>query len=159
MALNGWSEEKSERAAPVTLPQLTLRDIDIEAEAKEAAAKVAERKVIRAGIDAWQAIGKADTFEGWKAIGAALSIGKSFALRATGANAAWGRNYCRVFGGWIKQHHFDRMAKSVRSVAIELHENVHAIEAWRANIARTPAATADASTIQRPPLASRYSAN
>lgn len=26
------------------------------------------------------------------------------------------------------------MAKSVRSVAIELHENVHAIEAWRATL-------------------------
>ena len=70
----------------------------------------------------------ANSFESWKSIGAALAVGKAHALRVTGANAAWGRNYCHVFGEWIKQHHFDRMAKSVRSVAIELHENVHGVE-------------------------------
>ncbi len=57
---------------PVTLPNLALADIDIEREAKEAATRVAERKVIRAGIDAWQTIGRANSFESWKAIGAAL---------------------------------------------------------------------------------------
>jgi hypothetical protein len=32
------------------------------------------------------------------------------------------------------RHGFDAMAKSVRSVAIELHENAKAIEAWRATL-------------------------
>jgi hypothetical protein len=31
----------------------------------------------------------------------------------------------------MTQHGFDKMAKSARSVAIELHENANAIEAWR----------------------------
>ena len=75
------------------------------------AARVAERKVIRAGLDAWQAIGKADTFENWKKIAAALAVGKAHALRVTGANAAWGQN--------------------TRTKAIELHENIVAIEQWR----------------------------
>jgi hypothetical protein len=77
---------------------------------------------------------KAESFEGWRAIGAALAVGKAHALRVTGANAAWGRNYSREFSDWIKRHGFDAMAKSVRSVAIELHENAKAIEAWRATL-------------------------
>jgi hypothetical protein len=48
------------------LPQFTLTDIDIEAEAREAAQIVAERKVIRAGVECWQAIGRAESFESWK---------------------------------------------------------------------------------------------
>jgi hypothetical protein len=35
---------------------------------------------------------------------------------------------------WMKQHGFDKMAKSVRSVAVELHENATAIETWRATL-------------------------
>jgi hypothetical protein len=88
----------------------------------------------QAGIDAWNAIGKAESFEAWRSIGAALAIGKAHALRVTGANAAWGRNYSREFSQWLKRHGFDGMAKSVRSVAIELHENARAIEAWRATL-------------------------
>jgi hypothetical protein len=75
-----------------------------------------------------------ESFEAWKVIGAALSVGKAHALRVTGANSAWGRNYSREFGAWMKEHHFDRMPKSVRSAAIELRENATAIEAWRATL-------------------------
>jgi hypothetical protein len=125
---------KEQADKPITLPVIALADIDIEREAKDAAARVIERKVIRAGIDAWQAIGKAESFGAWKSIGAALCVGKAFALRTTGANAAWGRNYSRAFCDWLKAHGFDRMPKSVRSVAIELHENIHSIEAWRTTL-------------------------
>ena len=89
-------------------------------------------RAIRAGREAWQAINRAESFEGWRTIGAALAVGKAHALRVTGANAAWGQNYSRAFGEWMKEHGFDKMAKSVRSVAIELHENCAQIEAWRA---------------------------
>jgi hypothetical protein len=34
----------------------------------------------------------------------------------------------------MKAHGFDTMRKSVRSVAIELHENAKAIETWRATL-------------------------
>ncbi len=119
---------------PISLPAINLPDLDIEREAREAQARVIERKAIRAGIDAWREINRAESFEGWRAIGAALAVGKAHALRVTGANAAWGRNYSRAFSEWIKRHGFDAMAKSVRSVAIELHENAKAIEAWRATL-------------------------
>jgi hypothetical protein len=123
--------EQQNPPAPVTLPRLAFAAIDTEREAKETAARVAERKVIRAGVDAWQDVTKAESFDRWKAIGAALAIGKAHALKVTGANSAWGQHYSRAFCDWMREHHFDRMAKPVRSVAIELHENISAIEAWR----------------------------
>jgi hypothetical protein len=130
-----WLDElKSQPVAPVTLPTTNVADADIEQEAREAAAKVAERRIVRAGIDAWRAIGKAESFEGWAAIGAALSVGKLHALKITQANAPWGSAYSREFGEWMKQHGFDTMKASVRSVAIELHENAKAIETWRATL-------------------------
>lgn len=132
LSINRVGDERE--PAPVTLPRLPILDKAPADDIKETAARFAEQRIISAGIDAWQAIGKADSFENWKSIGAALSIGKAHALRVTGANRACGRNYSRVFGEWIKTHHFDRMAKSVRSGAIELHENVHAIEQWRASL-------------------------
>jgi hypothetical protein len=115
------------KSPPITLPSIKLPPIDH-------ALKVelqTERNIIRAGLDAWRSIGKAESFDNWKAIGAALAIGKAVALRATGANRAWGRNYSRVFCDWVKQHRFDAMPASVRSAAIELHENIDPIMAWR----------------------------
>jgi hypothetical protein len=101
---------------------------------KETAERIATMRTIRAGRDAWEEINRAESFESWKLIGAALAVGKAHALKITGANAAWGQHYSREFGKWIKQHGFDKMAKSVRSVAIELHENANAIEAWRTTL-------------------------
>jgi hypothetical protein len=63
--------------------------------------------------------------------GSSLLIGKTRALRVTGSNAAWGRNYSKEFGKWMTEDHFDRMPKSTRSVAIELAENEQAITGWR----------------------------
>jgi hypothetical protein len=137
MALNLLGgEAKYKQPKPVTLPVLTLPDDEkeIEREVAEAAERLAQTKVIRAGLDAWKAIGKADSFEGWRTIGAALAVGKAHALKVSGANQAWGRGYSGAFSDWNKQHGFQRMPKSVRSVAIELHENFDAITAWRATL-------------------------
>ena len=91
MALNGRGETKhgaqNRLVAPPTLPKIRLGNFDIEEEARAAAAKVAERRVIRAGRDAWHEIGRAESFEAWCRIGAALAVGKAYALKATGANA------------------------------------------------------------------------
>ena len=120
-----------ERPPPVTLPRIVLPTID---EAEEIAARFREQRTVRAGIESWQAIGRANGFEAWKTIGAALAVGKAHALRVTGANQAWGRNYSRAFCEWIEAHRFEKMAPSVRSVAIDLHENVGAIEQWRSTL-------------------------
>jgi hypothetical protein len=134
-----WRHENNyHEPAPVSLPKFNIADVDdadIElVEAREAQARVQERKVIRAGLDAFREISRAESFNAWLKIGAALAVGKRHALKVTGANAAWGQNYSREFGTWMKAHGFDTMAKSVRSVAIELHENAKAIEAWRATL-------------------------
>jgi hypothetical protein len=130
LTLNGYGEERE--VPPISLPRLifTAGQDDIQ----EAAERIATTRTIRAGRDAWEEISRAESFESWKLIGAALAVGKRHALKVTGANAAWGRNYSREFSNWMKQHGFDKMAKSVRSVAVELHENANAIEAWRATL-------------------------
>jgi hypothetical protein len=128
IALGRLGDER--QRPPVTLPKLSLDQPDMD----DTAARFMEHRTIKRGVEAWQAINKAESFDGWKSIGAALAVGKSYALHVTGANAAWGRNYSRAFSAWMKQHGFDKMTKSVRSVAVELHENATAIEAWRATL-------------------------
>jgi hypothetical protein len=116
---------------PVTLPRLDLPDFDAVAEAREAAAKVAERRVIRNGRDAWEAIGKVETLDAWLKIGAALHVGKLRAIRVTRSNAGWGSGYSKEFGRWMREFGFGTMARGARSYAIALHENARAIEQWR----------------------------
>jgi hypothetical protein len=103
-------------------------------EPKAVAEQISTMRTIRAGRSAWRAIGKAESFEAWRSIGAALAIGRAHALRVTGANRAAGQHYCREFAKWVRKHGFDQMPKSTRSVAILLHENATAIEEWRATL-------------------------
>ena len=120
---------------PVTVPELSFLKkgppVDDEPERRETAAKFLEARTIKAGVECWQAIGRAESFEAWVKIGKALQIGRDYSLKATGANRPMGQIYCKAFSAWITKHGFERMAKSTRSVAIELAENVEAIEAWR----------------------------
>ncbi len=111
-----------------------MADIDIEREVKEAAERVTERKVIRAGRDAWLAIDKSESFAGWCAIGRALMVGRQRALRETGANSPSGQIYSKAFSQWIREHGFERMRKSARSDALELAQHEASITAWRATL-------------------------
>ncbi len=65
----------------------------------------------------------------WTVIGRALAIGKAHAVLVAGTNAACAGITNSAPGS--KQLGFERMTKSVRSVAIELAENIEAITAWR----------------------------
>jgi hypothetical protein len=133
MALNVFGEEM--HARPISMPRYNLPAHDDSSERREIAAKLAEQRTIRAGRDAWRDIAKAHSFEAWKAVGAALAIGKAYAQRIADDGQTWrGRNYIYAFSRWMKAHGFGDMPKSVRSVAIELHENIAAITAWRATL-------------------------
>src|SRR6516164_9119661 len=66
MALNDLGEQIFER--PVTMPVLKIARLDEVAERRELAERFAQQRIIRAGREAWEAIGKAETFDGWKAI-------------------------------------------------------------------------------------------
>jgi len=84
---------------PVTLPAIAIRALGDKVQ--ERASHLAERRTIRAGLDAWRLIDKTgNSFENWKLIGLALLVGKNVALRTTGVNQARGANYSRAFGQW-----------------------------------------------------------
>jgi len=119
---------------PITLPKLGLTDSEIEREQRETADRFRECRVLKEGMDAWQEVSRAGSFENWKRIGAALSVGKNRSLFVSRANRAIGRTYSLEFNKWIVEHRFDGMAKSLRSVAIEMHENIDAIEQWRTTL-------------------------
>jgi hypothetical protein len=125
--INGWGEARPR--PPISLPCLDF--MAEENDPKETAERIVATRIIRAGRDAWQAINKAESFDGWAAIGKALAVGRDYALKATGANAPMGRRYSLAFSDWIKRHGFVGMQKSVRSVTLELHANIEAITAWR----------------------------
>jgi len=99
-----------EAKRPVTLPHLDIPDIS-DVEAKETAARFAECRVIREGQDLWHEINRANSFEAWKRIGAALSVGKNRSLFVSRANRAIGRTYSLEFNKWIIEYRFDGMAK------------------------------------------------
>jgi hypothetical protein len=111
---------------PVSLAKVTLPEA-----IEDNRGRFLQFRTIKLGYEAWQAIDKAESFEAWCRIGAALSIGKAEALRTTGANRAAGQYYCQAFHRWIVDHGFGTMPHSDRSHTIALHENLAAITAWR----------------------------
>jgi hypothetical protein len=115
------------------MPKLRFMDETVDDTAIKAE-QILNLRIIRAGKDAWQEIAKAESFDAWERIGAALTIGKAHALRMSHANAPWGQNYCREFSRWAKEYGFSTMRSGDRSYAIALHENIGAITAWRATL-------------------------
>jgi hypothetical protein len=135
-AFNAYARIDQELPAKPTLPQYTFREIDTGKEAEEAAARAADVRTIRAGRDAWRAIGEAETYERYKAIAAALVIGRDFALRSSGANSTNGRLYTLALKDWLDQN-FGRarpMPKQFRYYCFQLHEHLTEIEVWRATL-------------------------
>jgi hypothetical protein len=120
---------------PVTLPIVKLRSVPDDArDIKLQAQRLLEVRVVKSGLQAWQNIVEAETFESWKKIGAALSVGKQHALAVSGANAPWGRNYCKALNEWTKRNGFGAMKASTRSVAIAMNEHIAEITAWRVTL-------------------------
>jgi hypothetical protein len=119
---------------PVTLPRLSFTAEPLVDDDAHKTEQIITIRIIRAGRDAWEEITKAESFDAWERIGAAIAIGKAHALRLSQANAPWGATYCRQFSTWAKEHGFGTMRASDRSYAIALHENIGAITAWRGGL-------------------------
>ena len=155
MALNSLGgEARQPVTAAVTLPKVMLPEIDDQAiaeEAKAAAIRIAERRVIRQGRDAWSEIKKAQSFAGWVAVGRALQIGRGIAVRASGADT--GKHYSRYFYAWADENGFTGMHKGDRWAAVDLVENLSAVEQWRSTLPRKRTAAIDPSVIEYAPLA------
>jgi hypothetical protein len=130
--LSDWDEQLVGREFPkVTLPAFNLPDIDAEAERKETAQRIATQRVVRRGRDAWEAVTRAETLDQWRAIAAALVIGRDHALRVSGAKAPNGRHYTIALTGWLKQNFGGRpMGKAQRYWCLRFHSNLPAIENW-----------------------------
>jgi hypothetical protein len=122
----------------VTLPDLSFLKkgppVDTEPERQEVAARFLEARTIKSGLECWQAIGRAESFEAWVKIGKALQIGRDYSLKATGANRPAGQVYCKCYSAWLIKHEFTDIQKSVRSAALDLVEHLAKIEAWRSTL-------------------------
>jgi hypothetical protein len=122
---------------PISLPPIALDDIPddvVEEELRAAAAKVAERKILRTAREAWETANKAGSWETTKAIGAALLIGRSYAMRVNGVSIPKGRGYSLTLRRWMKANGFATMSNATRKHIIVLTENAGAIERWRAGL-------------------------
>jgi hypothetical protein len=123
---------KHPATVPVTLPKVSLPPDDIESEIQEAAIRVARQRTIRLGRDAWQAVQRTQSFPAWIAVGRALQIGRDIAGRASGTTT--GRHYAHAFYNWADRSGFAGMSKEARWSAVDLVENLPAIEAWRSTL-------------------------
>jgi hypothetical protein len=131
VALRGTPNYNAPPPRPVTLPPVALDDIDVEREAREAQARVIERRTLRAGFEAWLSIRKTETFEGYLSIGKALLIFRRRALTETGANGPAGQVYNKAMSRLLRDTAFASMPKRIRCEALELAEHATEILRWR----------------------------
>jgi hypothetical protein len=133
LKLSPRGEER--QLVPVSLPRLVSLDGTApEYDAEDRGEKFAEYRVIRRGIEAWEAIGKTQSFDNWVTVGRALLVGRKTALAQSGANSPAGQLYSKAFCAWAEQYGFTAMKASTRSVAIELAEHESEIRAWRSGL-------------------------
>jgi hypothetical protein len=131
MALRGAPNFNAYTPRPVTLPAVEIADIDVEREAREAQARVIQRRTLRAGFDAWLSIRKTETFDGYLSIGKALLIFRRRALTETGANGPAGQVYNKAMSRLLRDTAFASMPKRIRCEALELAEHATEILRWR----------------------------
>jgi hypothetical protein len=124
-----------ELGRPLTLPSFRLPPFDDAEDRRELAQRLAEARIVRAGAEAWAQIARTQSFRAWADVGKALLIGKARAQQLAYDGKTWReKNYIYEFSKWMKANGFGGIPKSVRSVAIELAENLPNIEAWRATL-------------------------
>jgi hypothetical protein len=102
IALGRLGEERE--LAPVTLPKLAFMAEHDDTDIQEAAERLSTMRVIRVGRDALETLNKAQSYDSWLKVGAALSIGKQWVLTTSGANCAWGSVYSKTFNRWLAEH-------------------------------------------------------
>jgi hypothetical protein len=79
-SVNSWSEQRT--IAPITLPRLSFAADPPPDDSAVKTEEIIKIRIIRAGRDAWDEITKADSFDAWERIGAALAIGKQHACQS-----------------------------------------------------------------------------
>jgi hypothetical protein len=93
-----------------------------------------EDTVIHRGKEAWYRLRTHTTFEDWKAVGKACSIGQATAMRDAHANKPKGRGYNAAIAAWDKKHGFADLDKGVRSRLLDVMSHLAGIEAELAKL-------------------------
>jgi hypothetical protein len=96
-----------------------------------------EDTVIHRGKEAWHRLRTHTTFEDWKAVGKACSIGQATAMRDAHANKPKGRGYNAAISAWGKKHGFADLDKGVRSRLLDVMSHLAGIEAELAKLSDT----------------------
>jgi hypothetical protein len=90
-------------------------------------------EIVSRGRDAWDRVKKHSRmiWTDWLAIGEAIQVGRSEAMRRSGANQPAGRGYNETFSRWLGANGFGDMDKGARSRLFDIMENRSDVEEWR----------------------------
>jgi hypothetical protein len=93
--------------------------------------------VVTAGLKAWQQVHRATSFQNWKAIALAVSVGRQAAMSEAKVNGPRGARYARIFNGWLDANGFAAMSFHVRTACCAFADHMQEIETWRAALPDT----------------------
>jgi hypothetical protein len=88
--------------------------------------------IVNAGKAAWQEVHRCTSFENWKAISLAVSVGRQAAMSEAKVNGPRGARYARIFNGWLNDHGFASMSFHLRTACCAFADHMQEIETWRA---------------------------
>ncbi len=88
--------------------------------------------MVAEGRQAWQRLRQRATWADWLAVGRALLISRTEALKAAGTNRCVGTRY--IAGDWLRQNGLDDIAAQERYRLMLILEHLPAIEQWRGGL-------------------------
>jgi hypothetical protein len=89
---------------------------------------------ITAAQQAWVRLKDHQSWSDWKAVGAAITEGRTKAMALARTNKPEGRRYNMEFGAWLAAHSFDDLEGTARKRLLQCMENIAAIETWLATL-------------------------
>jgi hypothetical protein len=96
--------------------------------------KNTDNATVEQGLAAWKRR-KAEvraSWEDWKLIGAALLVGRRWAMGMAHKDEPEGKAYNQLFGVWVEKHGFGDIDKGDRAKLLLIMGKLDEIEAWRA---------------------------
>jgi hypothetical protein len=91
-------------------------------------------RVARQGTEAWKRLKKQKSWNDWLAVGAALLVGREWAMHEAGTNQPKGKGYNMEFSDWLVMYKLDDMDKGDRKRLFDVMDNLGRIEQWRGTL-------------------------
>jgi hypothetical protein len=91
-------------------------------------------QIVELGRAAWARRKQGADWEDWKAVGAALLVGRQEAMRKAQTNKPTGKAYTTAFSNWLQINQFDDLDKSDRAKLLSIMERLDEVEAYRASL-------------------------